>query len=120
MFAPQIFLATGEAIVEHDPNLLSEVTAPSGLLVMTGVFMMLSALKLRFASLGLIFGGLVYGSYAISRLISMQLHGVPSDTLVVVTWFELGVAALLLGLSLNRADAKPWRHLSSFNSGVTQ
>lgn len=120
MFAPQIFLATSEAIVEHDPNLLSEVTAPSGLLVVAGAFMMLSALKLRFANLGLICGSIVYGTYGLSRLISMQLHGFPSDTLVVVTWFELGIAALLLGLSLKGRQAKSVRQFSSFDREVTQ
>ncbi len=119
MFAPQIFLATSEAIVEHDPNLLSEVTAPSGLLVVAGAFMMLSALKLHFANLGLICGSIVYGTYGLSRLISMQLHGVPSDTLVFVTWFELGIAALLLGLSLKSWQAKHLTQSSSLHREVT-
>ncbi len=120
MLAPKFFLATSEAMVEHDPNLMSEVTAPSGLLVVTGVFMMLSAIKLRLANLGLIYGGLVYGSYAISRLISMQLHGVPSDTLVVVTWFELGIAAMLLGLRLKGRQPQPMGHSSSLYREVAQ
>lgn len=119
MFAPQIFLATSEAIVEHDPNLLSEVTAPSGLLVFAGVFMIFSSTRLRFANLGLVFGSIIYGTYGLSRLISTELHGVPSDTLVVVTWFELSIAALLLGLSLKGRQAKSVRRFSSFDREVT-
>lgn len=120
MLAPRAFLATSEVMLGHDHNLMSEITAPSGLLVVAGAFMMFSGLKLRFVNLGLICGGLVYGTYGVSRLISMQLHGVPSDTLVVVTWFELGIAALLLGLSLKGRQAKSVRHFSSFDREVTQ
>tara|TARA_R110002110_G_scaffold308769_1_gene522424 strand:+ start:287 stop:718 length:432 start_codon:yes stop_codon:yes gene_type:complete len=100
MSAPRIFLATSEVIVEPDAGLMSEVTAPSGMLVITGLFMMIGAIKLRFANLGLICGAFVYGSYGVSRLISMHLHGTPSETLIVVTYFELGVAVLLLALNL--------------------
>ena len=106
MSAPKIFLATSEVIVEQEAGLMSELTAPSGILVVTGLFMMLSAIKLRFVNLGLICGALVYGSYGASRLISMHLHGTPSETLIVVTYFELGVAALLLALSLTAPKQK--------------
>jgi len=98
MFKPILFLTMSEAVVEHDPNLMSEVTASSGILVTTGVFMMLGALKLRFANMGLTYGAIVYGSYGICRLISQNLHGMPSDQLIIVTQFELGIAALLIAL----------------------
>ncbi|MFK7842820.1 MAG: DUF4345 domain-containing protein [Sphingorhabdus sp.] len=106
MFMPKIFLATSEVIVEHDAGLMSEVTAPSGLLIITGLFMMLSAVRLQSANMGLICGAVVYGSYGISRLISMDFHGIPSDTLIVVTYFEIAVAAILLALRLNASSAK--------------
>lgn len=109
MFAPKIFLATSEVIVEQDPGLMSEITAPTGLLVMTGLLMMLGAVNARFANSGLIFGALVYGSYGLSRVISMGLHGTPSDTLVVVTGFELAVAALL-GLLVSRNIMRTRNH----------
>lgn len=120
MFAPKLFLATSEVIVEHDPNLLSEMIASSGLLVVAGVFMILCSTRLRFANLGLVCGSIVYGTYGLSRLVSMHLHGVPSDTLVVVTWFELGIAALLLGLSIKKRQSKSVRYLNSFDREVTQ
>ena len=40
MVAPKIFLATSEVIVEHDAGLMSEVTAPSGMLIIAGAIMM--------------------------------------------------------------------------------
>ena len=106
MVAPTVFLATSEVVVEHDAGLMSEVTAPSGMLVITGAFMVLSAIKLRFAKLGLALGAMVYGSYGASRLVSTHLHGPPSETLIAVTYFELGVAALLFALYLTARQAK--------------
>ncbi|MEL7218718.1 MAG: DUF4345 family protein, partial [Pseudomonadota bacterium] len=97
---PVIFLASSEVIVEHEAGLMSEVTAPSGLLVFTGLFMMLGSILMSLARIGLALGTLVYGSYGLSRMISMAFHGTPSDTLVVVAYFELGVAALLMALCL--------------------
>lgn len=107
MAAPTVFLATSEVIVEHDAGLMSEVTAPSGLLVMVGALMIFSAIKARLASIGLAAGAVVYGSFGLSRLISLYLHGTPSDSLVVVMWFELTIAMLLLALNLNIRAANP-------------
>lgn len=98
MLKPKLFLTMSEAIVENDPSLMSEVTASTGLMVITGAFMIFGALRLRFANLALICGGVVYGSYGISRLISQKLHGMPSDQLIVATEFELFIAALLIAL----------------------
>ena len=102
MLAPQTFLAMSEVFVEQDPGLMSEITAQSGVLGITGLFLVLSAIKLRFANAGLIFGAFVYGSYGFSRLVSMHLHGAPSDTLVVVAYFELCVAAVLVVIRSKR------------------
>jgi hypothetical protein len=100
MAAPAVFLATSEVIVEQDAGLFSEMTAPSGMLVIVGAFMIFSAIKARLANLGLAAGTLVYGSYGFSRLVSQYLHGTPSDSLVVVMYFELAAAALLVVLNL--------------------
>lgn len=120
MAAPTVFLATSEVVVEHDAGLVSEVTAPSGLLVLVGVFMIFSAIKVRLASLGLAAGALVYGSYGFSRLVSQYLHGTTSDQLVTVMWFELAVAALLLALSARVQSASPIKQLNAFYQQVTQ
>lgn len=119
MIVPKLFLATSEAIVEHDPNLLSEITAPSGILMIASAFMIFCATQLRFANLGLICGSIIYGTYGLSRMISMQLHGVPSDTLVVVMWFELGIAVFLLMLSIKWQQAKSVQRFRSLHREVT-
>ncbi len=120
MSAPTIFLATSEVIVERDAGLISEVTAPSGMLVIIGAFMIFSAIKTRLASLGLAAGALVYGSYGFSRLVSHYLHGTPSDQLVVVMYFELGMAIALLALTLRIQSANPPQHAATLLQEITQ
>ncbi|WP_337661080.1 DUF4345 domain-containing protein [Erythrobacter sp. Alg231-14] len=120
MAAPTIILATSEVIVEHDAGLMSEVTAPSGMLVIVGAFMIVSAIKAHLASLGLAAGTVVYGSYGFSRMVSQYLHGAPSDSLVVVMYFELAVAALLLALTLKIQAANPLQRLDAFPHEMAQ
>lgn len=120
MAAPTVFLATSEVIVEHDAGLMSEVTAPSGLLILVGALMIFSAIKARLASLGLAAGAFVYGSFGLSRLVSLYLHGTPSDSLVVVMWFELAVATLLISLNLKIRAANPLKWVDPNYQEMTQ
>jgi uncharacterized membrane protein YgaE (UPF0421/DUF939 family) len=106
MLSPKAFLETSHVFIDQDPGLMSELAAPSGLLIIVGAVMILGAVKLRFANLGLSIGAIVYGSYGLGRLISMGLHGLPSDSLIVATVIELIVAAILVTLRL----IEPTRH----------
>lgn len=103
MVSPKAFLETNGIAVDRDPGLMSELTAPAGVLIVTGVLMMLAAVRLRFANPGLTAGAIVYGSYGIGRLVSMGLHGMPSQSLVTATVIELGIAALLTVLRMRGA-----------------
>ncbi len=95
MIAPREFLQLSHVFVERDPGLMSELTAPGGILLVTSAFLLFGAVNLRFANLALLVGALVYGSYGIGRLVSMALHGFPSASLIAATVIELGVALLL-------------------------
>ncbi|MFK8049392.1 MAG: DUF4345 domain-containing protein [Halioglobus sp.] len=101
MFAPRKFLQMSHVFVEPDPGLMSELTAPSGVLLITSALLLLGAVKLRFANLALLVGALVYGSYGAGRLVSMALHGVPSESLIAATTIELGIAVLLIAIWLS-------------------
>lgn len=98
MLAPKAFLEMSHVFVERDPGLMSELTAPSGVLIVTGMLMILGAVKQRFARLSLLCGAIVYGSYGVGRLVSMALHGVPSESLISATIIEIGVATILTAL----------------------
>lgn len=108
LFAPKAFLETSHVFIDRDPGLMSELSAPSGILIITGALMILGAAKLRFAHLALSTGAIVYGSYGFGRLISMALHGFPSDSLIAATVVELAVAALLVALRVSVPSAKHW------------
>ena len=102
---PKTFLEMSHVLIERDAGLMSELTAPSGVLVLTGAFMMLAAFRLRLANTALFVGAIIYGSYGISRVISMALHGIPSESLVTATVIELAVAFMLSVLGItNRVD----------------
>lgn len=94
---PVDFLKMSEVFIELDPALMSELSAPSGVLIMTAILLMLGAFDFRLTNLALVAGAIVYGGYSFGRLVSMALHGTPSDALVSATMIELGVAALLVG-----------------------
>lgn len=100
MVAPKTFLEMSDVIVDRDPGLMSEVTAPSGVLLVTGALMIFGAVKSRFAQLGLMIGAIVYASYGFGRVVSIVLHGMPSGSLVAAMIVELGLAALLIFVSL--------------------
>lgn len=106
MFAQQAFLEMSHVFVARDPGLMSELSAPGGVLIITGGLMVLGGVRPRHAELGLIAGAVVYGSYGLGRLVSMALHGVPSASLITATVFELGVATLLIALHATGASAR--------------
>lgn len=103
MFTPQAFLKSSHVIVAPDPGLMSELSAPSGVLLITGSLMVFAAVKLRFAKLGLISGAIVYGSYGVGRLVSVAVHGTPPQSLLTAMLIELGVAAVLVTLHRRHA-----------------
>lgn len=100
MFSPKTFLAMSHVIVERDPSLMSELAAPSGLLLISGALMIFGAIKFQYASLALFIGALVYGSYGAGRLVSISLHGLPSESLITAMVIELAVAILLSALGV--------------------
>lgn len=119
VLAPKTFLEMSHVFVEQDPSLMSEIAAPSGVLLITSAFMTLGAFNLRFSNLGLVMGAIVYGSYGVGRLFSVALHGVPSESLIAATVVELGVAILLIALRLTAPSAKQWNMVGAYSGEVT-
>lgn len=104
--SPKSFLETSGIMVERDAGLMSELTAPAGTLLVTGALMILCAIRQRFADAGLVAGAIVYGTYGAGRLVSMVLHGMPSQSLITATLIELGIAATLTVLRMTSATAR--------------
>jgi len=106
MMVPRTFLGLSQVYIDPDPSLMSELAAPSGILLLTSGFMILGAVRLRFANPALLIGALVYGSYGFGRLVSMGLNGVPSESLIIATAIELGIAALLAAIQVTTLYSK--------------
>ena len=93
LFTPAQFHATHGIELGTDANLLSEVRAPGGALLVLG-FLMLSGVFVKsftLASTSIAAG--VYLAYGMSRLLSIALDGVPDTGLVGAAAIELGIGA---------------------------
>ena len=94
----EMFMAANGVEIGSDPSLMSELKAPAGLLLFVGAIMGAGSLRLRGANLGLVSGAVVYGSYGLSRLVSLLMDGAPSQSLIIAAVIELVISILLLGL----------------------
>lgn len=99
LFLPHAFFASNQVSLGTDPNLLSEIRAPGGVLLAAGAIMIYGALKARFFRMALLTGALVFGMYGASRIISIVLDGIPSSSLIGALVVELivsGAATIMI------------------------
>ncbi len=94
LLAPHAFHAGNGIMLGHDPNLLSEIRAPGGLLVGSAMFILIGALRPARRSLAVMLTVLVYGSFGLARLLGLALDGTPGTGIVAATVIELVVAAI--------------------------
>jgi len=96
LFVPEAFFATNNIVLARDANLLSEIRAPGGALLASGVLIITGAFipTLTFTALAL--SSLMYLSYGVSRMIGMALDGMPGDGLVAACVLEMTIGALNL------------------------
>ena len=106
LLVPHGFHASNGIALSNDPNLLSEIRAPGGLLIGSAVLILLGAFRSTGRSLAILLTILVYGTFGLARLISMIIDGMPSEGIVVATAIELAVAALGLLVSYKRAPSQ--------------
>lgn len=100
LFTPKTFLEMSHVFIVNDPSLISEITAPSVLLLISGLVMIISAVKIRLVNMALLVGSIVYGSYGLGRLVSLVMHGAPSGSLIAAMFIELVIAGLFVLLRL--------------------
>ena len=94
LFNPFTFFASNGTLLSQDPNLLSEIRAPGGMLMIAGLFITLAAVRPEFIQQALALSILIYGAYGSARVVSMGLDGRPVDSLVGATVIELAVSGL--------------------------
>ena len=95
---PHSFHGSNGIALGHDPNLLSEIRAPGGLLANSGIIILIGAMRRQLRSLAVRLTTLVYGSFGLARIVSIALDGMPSSSIVAATVLELVVA--FVGLTI--------------------
>lgn len=104
LLQPHAFFATEGVMLGNDPGLLSEIRAPGGLLIGFAIAMLLGVFRQTITQTPLMLGAIVYGSFGLSRLLSMVLDGFPSSSLMGATAVELVIGGLCV-VSLLRLKA---------------
>ncbi len=92
LLVPHAFHGSNGIILGDNPNLISEIRAPGGLLAASAVVILLGAFRIRLRTSAVQLTTLVYGSFGLARLVSMALDGMPSSSIVGAMSLELIVA----------------------------
>ena len=109
LFQPHAFFASNGATLTGEPSLMSEVRAPGGMLLVSGIVVLVGAVWASVSWYGLALSALVYGTFGIARLVSMAFDGMPSDALVAATGVELVLGLLSLAVLLASGSTAPLR-----------
>ncbi|MDF1702524.1 MAG: DUF4345 domain-containing protein [Planctomycetota bacterium] len=96
LVAPGAFHASYGTELGSDANLLSEIRAPGGALMVLGLLMGLGAFVPRLTYASTVIAAAVYLAYGASRLVSIGLDGMPVDALLGATAIEFVVGSACL------------------------
>lgn len=96
LFAPAAFHAIYGIELGNDPSLASEIRAPGGALLISGLVMLTGVFVARFAFASTLIAAAVYLAYGLSRLLSIAIDGWPDSGLVEATIFELTIGTVSL------------------------
>ena len=99
LFMPHAFFATNHITLGTDPNMMSEIRAPGGLLLASGVIMICGVVMTSFIRAALLTGAVVFSMYGVSRIVSVIFDGFPSSSIMGALVVELvvgGIAAVLI------------------------
>lgn len=96
LFTPHAFYGSNDIALGDNASLLSEIRAPGGLLLCSGLLIVASTFQNSLRHTALWLSVLVFGSFGLARLLSIALDGMPSSSIVAATLIE--VLAALVGL----------------------
>ncbi len=100
LFVPAAFQASAGITLADNINLLSETRAPGGSLLSAGILIALGALSSRMVRTSLLISSLFYLSYGAARVLGMIVDGIPHNTLVAATGYEIVIGLLSLFMLL--------------------
>lgn len=94
LVAPAAFYAGYGIAWEGDPNLASELQGVAGLLLGSGLLIAAGAFMPRLTFTAAVLTSVLYLGYAMGRVVSLAVHGMPSTAIVLS-----GAVELSLGLA---------------------
>ena len=105
LLAPEAFYSGYGINVGGNANLVNELKAPAGALLVAGVLMIAGVFRTEFVKTSLTTATVVYSSYGLSRLLSIAMDGLPDISLVSAAGIELGIGAACLFALLRTRDS---------------
>ena len=117
LLAPEAFHRANGIVLAGNASLMSEVRAPGGLLLACGLVILAGSFLFTLRHQSVALATLVYGTYGLSRMLSMSLDGMPSKGIVGATALELAIAAI--GVLILTREAMPVKSDSPNNAAPT-
>jgi hypothetical protein len=108
LFLPAAFHATNGIDLGGNSSLLSEVRAPGGALMASGILIMSGTFVAKLTFTSAVVSTLLYFSYGLSRILSMAVDGLPAERLV-----QAAVLELVIGLVCVRAFIRSRRFVNT-------
>ena len=105
LLAPEAFYSGYGINVVGNANLVNELKAPAGALLVAGVLMIAGVFRTELVKTSLTTATVVYSSYGLSRLLSIAMDGLPDISLVSAAGIELGIGAACLFALLRTRDS---------------
>lgn len=93
---PVGFEASAGVALRRDASLLSEIRAPGGALLASGVLVLVGAFVRRLTFAASLVATVLLLSYGLSRALSIVIDGMPADPLVAAMIFELSLGGMCL------------------------
>lgn len=106
LIIPVAFESSAGIDLGTDSNLLSEMRAAGGTLLVAGILILSGVFISGIAYLSVIISTLFYISYGLSRIISMVADGMPGSSLLIATVAEIVVGLLSLYVMLTWSGKK--------------
>lgn len=94
LFMPVAFYAGNGIELGGNISLLSEIRAPGGALLASGILIILGAFVAKLTFTSVVISSLIYFSYGISRILSIAIDGMPAEGLVIATAVEIIIGLL--------------------------
>lgn len=104
--APAAFYGSYGIDLAGDVNLINELKAPAGVLLVAGVVILAGAVRARFAPTSIRVAAILYLSFGASRFASFLVDGMPSAGLVSAAVLEIAIGAIAM-LSLASRRNRP-------------